>query len=164
MSHVAGPTATTAEPALVPLSVDSLLGNSDPTVVEQVRRLADDEFREDVIEILEPGGIWEAAALMNGTELIGFVVYGVFQGTMNLRYIAVVPERRGRGYGRRLASHVRQRCVDCGMPRVTLFAQRELVAFYKAIGFSEVPDELDGESEDDLQVPMELSVPLPKMS
>eukprot|EP00435_Cladocopium_sp_Y103_P062654 s1171_g24.t1 len=123
------------------------------TVTSQVRRLGEDEFREDVLEIVD-GGIWKGTALVDAVEhLIGFVVYGVLHGAMSLRYIAIIPEERGKGHGRRLVQHVCQCCLEQKVERLTLFSKRELVSFYKAVGFTEAPEE-DGDSEDDLQVPL----------
>mmetsp|Transcript_9641 Transcript_9641/g.17898 ORF Transcript_9641/g.17898 Transcript_9641/m.17898 type:complete len:261 (-) Transcript_9641:93-875(-) len=128
----------------------------DSDLATQVRSLGEEEFREDALEIVETGGLWKATALVDGTGLVGFVVYGVLAGSMSLRYIAIVPEQRGKGHGRRLVNHVCRCCREQGVHQLTLFSKRELVAFYKAVGFCEVPDE-DGDSEDDLQVPLVMS-------
>eukprot|EP00929_Paragymnodinium_shiwhaense_P070077 TRINITY_DN35456_c0_g1_i1.p1 TRINITY_DN35456_c0_g1~~TRINITY_DN35456_c0_g1_i1.p1 ORF type:complete len:232 (+),score=44.74 TRINITY_DN35456_c0_g1_i1:67-762(+) len=128
--------------------------------LEKVRRLSDAEFHEDALEIVDPGGMWHAEALIDGGELAGFVVYGVLQGSMSLRYIAVAPQCRGRRHGHRLVQRVRERCVVQAVSELCLFCKREMVPFYSSLGFQEVPDEDDGESEDDLQVPMFCRVPL----
>eukprot|EP00913_Durusdinium_trenchii_P014510 g13611.t1 len=119
----------------------------------QIRSLGEQEFREDALEIVD-GGIWTATALVDAADLlIGFVVYGVLHGAMSLRYIAITPQERGKGHGRRLVQHVCQRCSEQKVDKVTLFSKRELVSFYKAVGFEEAPEQ-DGDSEDDLQVPL----------
>merc|ERR1712007_267787 len=79
---------------------------------------------------------------------------------MSLRYIAVSPQCRGRRHGHRLVERVREKCVVQCVGEMSLFCKREMVPFYGSMGFQEVPDEDDGESEDDLQVPMFCRVPL----
>ncbi|CAL1151680.1 unnamed protein product [Cladocopium goreaui] len=137
---------------LEPLQLVSVSQDTGP-VTSQVRSLGEEEFREDVLEIVD-GGIWKGTALVDAAEhLIGFVVYGVLHGAMSLRYIAIIPEERGKGHGRRLVQHVCQCCLEQKVEKLTLFSKRELVSFYKAVGFTEAPEE-DGDSEDDLQVPL----------
>lgn len=133
---------------------EPVFGTAEGAVVDQVRRLAQAEFREDALEIVEAGGMWEALALMQADSVVGFVVFGVFDGEMSLRYLAVSPEHRGRGHGRRLVDIVRERCVVRGVRQIGLYGNRETVSFYRSLGFHEVPDEEEGDSEDDLQVPM----------
>eukprot|EP00439_Symbiodinium_sp_Y106_P086232 s66_g32.t1 len=132
----------------------------------QVSRLGEVEFQEDALELVDAEGPWAASALVQGGELLGFVVFGVLSGSMWLRYIAVAPRHRKKGYGRRLIEHVCKCCQEQGVLELTLFSKRELVPFYQALGFREVPDE-DGDPEDDLQVPLVLSpatlVELPKL-
>lgn len=133
---------------------EPVFGTAEGAVVDQVRRLAQAEFREDALEIVEAGGMWEALALMQADAVVGFVVFGVLDGEMSLRYLAVSPEHRGRGHGRRLVDIVRERCVVRGVRQIGLYGNREAVSFYRSLGFHEVPDEEEGDSEDDLQVPM----------
>lgn len=149
-------TKTAAVPMALPpaFRLVSIVGTADSEIAEQVRRLAQDEFHEDPLEITGADSVWEASALFDGDTFSGFVVYGVLDGTMSLRHIAVVPEKRGHGHGRHLVEYVRQQCLEQGIEQLSLFSQRDMVSFYKALGFHEVPDEEEGDSEDDLQVPM----------
>lgn len=136
-----------------PLQLVSI--SQEGSYAAEVRSLGEQEFREDVLEIVD-GGIWKATALVDAADqLIGFVIYGVLHGAMSLRYIAIIAQERGKGHGRRLVQHVCQCCLDQKVEKVTLFSKRELVSFYKAVGFEEAPEE-DGDSEDDLQVPLVL--------
>jgi len=128
-------------------------------MAEQVRQLAEAEFHEDALEIVETGGMWEATAFADERGgLVGFVVFGALNGAMSLRFISVVPHQRKRGCGRLLVEHVVGRCAERGIRELSLFCRRELVGFYRAVGFHEVPEE-EGDSEDDLQVPMLLLLP-----
>merc|ERR1712232_617191 len=114
------------------------------------------------LEIVDsPDCVWEATALLNGSSLVGFVVHGVHRGTMSLRYLAVAPQYRGQGHGRRLVDRVRKRCLELRVEELSLFVTREMVPFYCSLGFREVADEEEGISEDDLQVPMVCIVPIP---
>jgi len=142
------------------LHFESIFGDGDTcTLAEQVRVLAQAEFHEDALEIVEAGGVWQAAALASKKSLIGFVVYGCLDGMMSLRYIAVAPKHRGHGHGRHLVEYVCQQCIQHEVRELSLFSRREMVPFYKAVGFQEVPEEEEGDSEDDLQVPMICRVP-----
>jgi len=147
--------------ACASLHFERIFGDEDSCslLAEQARTLGQTEFHEDVLEIVEVGGVWQAAALAKEQSLIGFVVYGCFDGMMSLRYIAVIPEHRGHGHGRCLVEHVCQHCAQRGVRQLSLFSQREMVEFYRAVGFQEVPEEEEGDSEDDLQVPMIYLVP-----
>jgi len=130
------------------------VGDGQGALVEQVRRLADAEFREDALEIVEAGGVWEAVALVDSERtLAGFCVFGCLGGAMSLRYLCVAPEFRRQGLGRRLVEHVAGRCAARHVEELGLFCRREVVSFYRQLGFHEVPEE-EGDSEDDLQVPM----------
>merc|ERR1712232_152083 len=114
------------------------------------------------LEIVDsPDCVWEATALLNGSSLVGFVVHGVHRGTMSLRYLAVAPQYRGQGHGRRLVDRVRNRCLELRVEELSLFVTREMVPFYCTLGFCEVADGDEGISEDDLQVPMVCIVPVP---
>eukprot|EP00931_Biecheleriopsis_adriatica_P062959 TRINITY_DN38057_c0_g1_i1.p1 TRINITY_DN38057_c0_g1~~TRINITY_DN38057_c0_g1_i1.p1 ORF type:complete len:264 (+),score=60.32 TRINITY_DN38057_c0_g1_i1:21-812(+) len=147
--------------AVESLRLEPVVGDTeDNMLTTQVRALAEEEFHEDALEIVDTGGLWKATALVDAKDsLIGFVVFGILHGAMSLRYIAIVPEHRGKGYGRRLVEYVCQRCAEQGVRDLTLFSKRELVAFYKAMGFREAPEEMNGvDSEDDLQVPLVLSM------
>eukprot|EP00927_Polykrikos_kofoidii_P040472 TRINITY_DN3458_c0_g1_i1.p1 TRINITY_DN3458_c0_g1~~TRINITY_DN3458_c0_g1_i1.p1 ORF type:complete len:243 (-),score=59.49 TRINITY_DN3458_c0_g1_i1:126-854(-) len=132
---------------------EALASTAKGTLADEVRWLSDAEFGEDALEIVDVGGMWEAAALADGDALVGFVVYGVLSGRMSLRYIAVASKQRGRGLSRRLVERVRRRCVEQGVRELTLFTKREMVPFYCSLGFAEVIEE-EEDSEDDLQVPM----------
>mmetsp|Transcript_66316 Transcript_66316/g.154045 ORF Transcript_66316/g.154045 Transcript_66316/m.154045 type:complete len:198 (-) Transcript_66316:71-664(-) len=145
------------------LSWEAVTGDVDGPLAMQVRQLAEAEFREDALEIVETGGLWEAMALVDAQGgLAGFVVFGVLGGVMSLRYLSVVPSRRKQGCARLLVRHVVARCVEREIWEVSLFCRRELVGFYRSVGFHEVPEE-EGDSEDDLQVPMILRVEGPRL-
>ena len=45
-------------------------------------------------------------------------------------YIAVTPQERGKGYGRRLVEHVCQCCAEEKVEKVTLFSKRELAPWF----------------------------------
>ncbi|CAE7363693.1 unnamed protein product [Symbiodinium necroappetens] len=114
-------------PQLVPIVHEAA------ALAAQVRRLGEVEFQEDALELVDAEGPWTASALVQGAELLGFVVFGVLNGSMWLRYIAVVPRHRKKGYGRRLIEHVCQCCQEQGVLELTLFSKRELVPFYQAV-------------------------------
>ncbi|CAK0836399.1 unnamed protein product, partial [Prorocentrum cordatum] len=109
--------------------------------------------QEDVLELVFCGGSWEGAAMLQGEDFVGFVVYGCYRGTMALRHMAVTPGHRGRGHGLALVEHVRGRCLEQGVEEIGLFASPEALGFYRALGFHEVVGE-DGDADDDLQIPM----------
>ncbi|CAK0836402.1 unnamed protein product, partial [Prorocentrum cordatum] len=100
--------------------------------------------QEDVLELVFCGGSWEGAAMLQGEDFVGFVVYGCYRGTMALRHMAVTPGHRGRGHGLALVEHVRGRCLEQGVEEIGLFASPEALGFYRALGFHEVVGEAPG--------------------
>ena len=67
-------------------------------------------------------------------------VMGGYDGHRGWVYhVAVAPEHRRRGYGRRLLGEVESRLKDYGCPKVNLQVQgsnREVVGFYVGLGYA----------------------------
>uniref|UniRef100_A0A7S1AW08 N-acetyltransferase domain-containing protein n=1 Tax=Noctiluca scintillans TaxID=2966 RepID=A0A7S1AW08_NOCSC len=128
---------------------------ADQSTYDEVRRLGHAEFHEDVLEIVDSV---QVVVLLHGVSLLGYVVFGLDDGVMALRFITVEKSYRMRGYGRQLINHVCRLCAEMGLKELSLFSERQTVPFYTAVGFREVPA-ADGESEDDLQVLMTCLLP-----
>ncbi|CAE7810099.1 unnamed protein product [Symbiodinium microadriaticum] len=62
-------------PQLVPIVHEAA------ALAAQVRRLGEVEFQEDALELVDAEGPWAASALVQGAELLGFVVFGVLNGS-----------------------------------------------------------------------------------
>ena len=59
-----------------------------------------------------------------------------------INYLAVAPGHRGSGYGRQIMLEVEARIQDMGCAKINLqirSTNREVIAFYRAIGYAEDP-------------------------
>ena len=94
--------------------------------------------RQDIVRKLEIQPEWflvvEDVAGIVGTVMAG---YEGHRGWIN--YLAVAPEHRRQGVGRRLMKHAEQRLREAGCPKINLQIRetnRAVAAFYRAIGYS----------------------------
>jgi predicted N-acetyltransferase YhbS len=84
---------------------------------------------------LSDGG---ALVATQGQEIIGCVLYHRRADHLYLDRLAVLPEHRGQGLGRRLVAAVEQRAIELGLPRVRLsvrLALSENQALYERLGY-----------------------------
>lgn len=58
--------------------------------------------------------------------------------------VVVHPEFQGKGLGRTLINHIVQQLRYCDINTITLFADPEVVNFYKTLGFTADPDGVKG--------------------
>ncbi len=85
---------------------------------------------------LDPSGL---LVLEDDNQLIGAVMVGYDGHRGWVNYLAVHPDRRGRGLGRVLMAAAEQRLVQIGCPKVNLqvrASNQEALAFYRRIGYS----------------------------
>lgn len=74
-----------------------------------------------------------------GAEVVGTVMAGYDGHRGWLNYLAVDPSHRGEGLGRALVGEAEQRLRAFGCPKINLqirTSNREVVDFYRALGFS----------------------------
>lgn len=81
---------------------------------------------------------------VSGSEVVGSAMGG-YEGHRGwVYYVAVAPERRGEGLGRRLMREVEDRLTALGCPKLNLMVRAEntaVVGFYRALGY-EVEDRI----------------------
>ena len=75
-----------------------------------------------------------------GGRIVATVMAG-YEGHRGwLNYLAVAPDRRGRGLGRQMVAEAEQRLRRLGCPKINLQVRRSntgVMAFYRKIGFAE---------------------------
>jgi ribosomal protein S18 acetylase RimI-like enzyme len=97
--------------------------------------------RKDIARKLEVQPELFLVGLLGG-ELVASVMAG-YEGHRGwVNYLAVAPEQRKKGFGRRLMEEVEKRLVGRGCPKLNMqvrSANTEAIAFYRRLGY--VPDE-----------------------
>ena len=71
-------------------------------------------------------------------RVVGSVMAGYEGHRGQINYLAVLPELRGAGLGRRLMHHAESALREIGAPKINLQvrgANREVIAFYEALGY-----------------------------
>ncbi len=71
-------------------------------------------------------------------RVVGAVMAGYEGHRGQINYLAVLPERRGAGLGRRLMDHAEAALREIGAPKINLQVRgknREVIAFYEALGY-----------------------------
>jgi ribosomal protein S18 acetylase RimI-like enzyme len=103
------------------------------------RMIADQCPGEEEVESWFHGGFEVYRATLDG-ELVGAVRCSFPTGTCLIDRLAVVPESRGRGFGKFLAEHAVSRARRAGVTKVWLYASPKLetaVNLFDALGFRE---------------------------
>ena len=103
------------------------------------RMIADQCPAEDEVESWFRGGFEIYRATLDG-RLVGAVRCSFPTGTCLLDRLAVLPDSRGRGFGKYLAEHAVSRARRAGVSKVWLYASPKLetaVNLFDAIGFRE---------------------------
>lgn len=117
-------------------------GNSDaPAVIDLWRRCdlirPQNDPHEDIQRKLAVQPELFLAAVIDRT-IVGTVMAGYDGHRGWINYLATSPEHRRRGIGRALMLHAEQLLAAAGCPKINLqvrAANREVVDFYRAIGF-----------------------------
>lgn len=114
-------------------------GDSAP-FAREVRRLCSKEFNEDPLGKEKGPAVWKLAIMTDkdNVKFLGFAVYRVMTDlqSFSIAKIAVPAALRGRGYGGRLLSALRQAAMGCrGVHHISLSALPKSVAFYERHGF-----------------------------
>lgn len=77
---------------------------------------------------------------IDGSEVVATVMAG-YEGHRGwVNYLAVAPERRGAGLGRRIMEEAERRLRAVGCPKINLQVRgdnREAIDFYRAVGYVE---------------------------
>ena len=71
-------------------------------------------------------------------RVVGSVMAGYEGHRGQINYLAVLPELRGAGLGRRLMDHAETALREIGAPKINLQVRgtnREVIAFYEALGY-----------------------------
>lgn len=92
---------------------------------------------------------WEAASthfvVVHRGDIVGTArIYHPQPGVAKFGRIALLPEARGRGWGRALMHALEEYAAALGLREVTLDAQVEIIPFYEGLGYrAEGPEFLD---------------------
>ena len=103
------------------------------------RMIADQAPSEEEVSSWFRGGFEVYRATLDG-QLVGAVRCSFPTGTCLMDRLAVLPESRGRGFGKFLAEHALSRAKRAGVSKVWLYASPKLetaVNLFDALGFRE---------------------------
>jgi predicted N-acetyltransferase YhbS len=129
---------------------------ADADALREIERRAGERFRDvglDWVADDEPfsiatlheyargGRSW--VALDETTTVIGYVLVDVVDHAVHIEQVSVVPDRQGRGAGRRLIDQVGEWAIATGRPAITLTAFSEVPwnrPLYEHLGFRVLAD------------------------
>jgi len=114
--------------------VDASLG----LLLKEVRRLCQAAFDEDCLLDITKKSKWQLSLLVSSdlASLYGFIVTKVANGCLSIAKLAVAPELRGQGLGRRFMDEVLKAVKRRGdVYEACLSSRGTAVSFYKRLGF-----------------------------
>jgi len=114
--------------------VDASLG----LLLKEVRRLCQAAFDEDCLTDITKKSKWQLSLLVSSdlASLYGFIVTKVANGCLSIAKLAVAPELRGQGLGRRFMDEVLKAVKRRGdVYEACLSSRGTAVSFYKRLGF-----------------------------
>jgi GNAT superfamily N-acetyltransferase len=141
-----------------PLAIRTATRADVPVLLDLIRGLAEYEKLAHLVaadeallerELFAPAGNVEAILGFAGGVPVGFAVYfhnfSTFLGRrgLYLEDLFVLPDHRGRGYGRALLLHVARIAHERGCGRFEWMAldwNEPAIRFYKALGAAELPE------------------------
>mmetsp|Transcript_48803 Transcript_48803/g.126661 ORF Transcript_48803/g.126661 Transcript_48803/m.126661 type:complete len:230 (-) Transcript_48803:195-884(-) len=112
--------------------------DADAGLCEGVRRLCEAAFGEDCLHDITKKSKWQLSMLVSSdlASLYGFIVTKVANGTLSIAKLAVAPELRGQGLGRRFMDEVLKAAKKRGdVYEACLSSRGTAVSFYKRLGF-----------------------------
>lgn len=92
------------------------------------------------IRLARTSGHGAVLVVRDGTAIVGATIIGHDGHRGAIYYLAVDPERRLGGLGRRLVAAAEDWCRAAGVPKINLLVRKEnagVLAFYEAIGFAD---------------------------
>jgi predicted N-acetyltransferase YhbS len=112
--------------------------DADASLLREVRRLCEAAFDEDCLPDITKKSKWQLSLLVSSdlASLYGFIVSKVANGCLSIAKLAVAPELRGRGLGRRFMDEVLKAAKRRGdVYEACLSSRGTAVSFYKRLGF-----------------------------
>lgn len=107
-------------------------------LLREVRRLCEAAFGEDCLPDITKKSKWQLSLLVSSdlASLYGFIVTKVANGCLSIAKLAVAPELRGRGLGRRFMDEVLKAAKRRGdVYEACLSSRGTAVSFYRRLGF-----------------------------
>ncbi len=91
-------------------------------------------WKDDLTITAETLESYELTVASRGDEICGFSALAVTPPDLELEHMWVHPEAMGRGVGRLLFEHLRQRAREAGGERLVILSDPNAVGFYELVG------------------------------